>query len=406
MSVRLWLLKIGDARRILWLINKAVEVSGRANSSFLLTSNDQHMSSRRNILVLIQIVLTLTCVLVSLCLLWNRATTDYSAQSKVTESRSLHSSVSCTFEEESPKNFQGDSELKCSIGYVPKRGEKVCVECPKGKFSLSNWIACEPLLNCDALRHGVNIGEPRHGLVHWTYYSADWNGYEVIYVRFNPLAKTKIDYTSLQSFSPSQYFMYPIGFCETDRTFIFASNATFVGTLAHKEELFAKSPACNTCKIKFNLILSYFHILSRLHANHMVLCSSRTLENLVAQFLVSSDFKLVFATLDNLQSDAYEGVLCYSSEQAGTFVAPEQNWPFGATKIFNAMEQPRSDIKSDIWKVPDMVSFILAGTCSYMLDYVQDIHLLCKSVSPHARPNASHLLEEYRRIGVLVFSEI
>ena len=365
------------------------------------------MTSRRHIIALLQLILTGSLILISVVVLWKKTSSGVSlhtAQTSGVETYTIgNSSLACITFEKYLEGPQSDSEFICTVGYVPKRGQKSCTGCPKGKFSLPNWIACEPLLGCDHLRHEVSIGDVIYGLVQWRYFAADWKGYEVLYARFNPLAKTAVDYFSLQLFSPSQYFIYPIGYCKEDRTFLFAPNTTFVGIANHLDQVFSRDPACNTCKVKFNLILGYLHILSRLHANNAVLCNSRTLDNLVSQFLITEEFNLVLATLDNLQSDANGTVLCHQSEQAGDFVAPEQRWPYGSVKIFNPKEQPGSDKKSDIWKVPDMVTFVLTDSCALVSDYLQATHLLCKSSDPQARPTADQLLVEYKSVQKLLF---
>ena len=367
------------------------------------------MPSRKNALRLLQFNLTLL-ILGSVTILWNKTDLEDSEEDSIVSVRiSLNSTSTvklapqCMSKAVPVGGTKGDdSELMCSVGYV-KRGTR-CVECPKGKFSLSIWISCEVLLGCDKVRQDVNKGEALLGLVQWTYYSAEWNGYEILYSLFNPVAKTKVNYTSLQQFSPSQYFLYPIGFCEKDSTFLFALNTTFIGVLTNIDKILARRPICNKCEVRLNLIISYLQILSHLHVKHVVLCNSRTLDNLLAQFLVSSDYSLVLATLDNLQSDTQGGVLCHTSEQAGKFVAPEQRWPYGMTKIFNPREQPRSDIRSDIWKVPDVVAYLLVESCADLMDYLHAIHVRCKSVNPQGRPTAHELLKEYQSIQRLLFS--
>jgi len=366
------------------------------------------MPSQKIALRLLQFSLILLLILGSVTILWNKNKT-FSVDSVLVSLNSTSSnklSPLCNVGSSNNLPLDGakekDPELTCSVGYV-KRGTS-CVECPKGKFSLSGWISCESMLDCDKVRRDVTKGKVLLGLVNWIYYLSEWNGYEIVYSQFNAVARTEVNYALLQQFSPSHYFLYPIGFCEEDRTFLFALNETFKGVLTAINKILTQSPVCNTCEVRLNLIISYLQILSRLHANRVVLCNSRTLDNLLAQFLVSSDYSLVLVTLDNLQSDTQGGVLCFRSELAGSFVAPEQRWPYGMTKIFNRKEQPTSDIRSDIWKVPDVVAYILAGSCADVMDYLYVLNFKCKSVNPQDRPTVHHLLAEYQSIQRLLFS--
>lgn len=293
----------------------------------------------------------------------------------------------------------------CSVGYVPQPGgDHACVLCPQGKFSLSKWIACEPLLDCEHIRHETTKGELLHSLIHWRYFKADWKGYEIIYAMFNQMAKISINYSRIQLFSPSHIFLYPIGSCEEEKVILFASNTTYISTGNHLDELLAKKPACNTCMVRFHMVLSYVRILFHLHAAGAVFCRSRTLSELLSQLLITEDFTLVMATLDNLPSDTSELIVCQQSELTGKFVAPEQKWPYGSVKIFNLKEQPKYDRMSDIWKVPEVVSFFLKGSCDDLLDYLQAVHWRCKSVSPHERPSADKLVLEYESVWRLLFS--
>lgn len=313
-------------------------------------------------------------------------------------------------EQKDPLNkHQADLEPDsvCSEGYVPHHGEGgTCVLCPKGTFSLSNWFACERLLDCQHVRYQATKRQLLHSLVQWKYFKADWKSYEIIYATFNPMEKTSVDYSRSQLFSPSHNFLYPIGYCEEENVILFASNTNYTNSGNHLEVAFAKKPPCNTCMVRFRMVLDYVKIISRLHANDTVLCNSMTLDHLMSQFLITEDFTLVLATLDNLPSDTDGPILCQSSELTGKFVAPEQKWPYGTIKIFNVEEQPKYDKMSDIWKVPEVVSFFLKGSCDDELNYLQDIHMKCKSVSPHERPLAHQLVVEFESVWRLLFGHV
>ena len=301
---------------------------------------------------------------------------------------------------------ESDAKIRtCNVGYVRgKEGD--CVLCPEGMFSLFNWIACERFLDCEHVRHEATKGQLLHSLVHWKYFRADWKSYEIIYATYNPTMRTSIDYLRSRLFSPSHNFLYPIGYCEEEKVILFASNTTYLSTGNHLDVAFAKKPTCNNCMVRFHMVLNYVRILSRLHATDTVLCNSRILDHLLSQFLISENFILVLATLDNLPSEADGPILCQPSELTGQFVAPEQKWPHGSIKIFNLKEQPKYGKMSDIWKVPDVVSFFLKGPCDDILDYLQVVHMRCKSVNPHGRPLTDQLVEEYESVWKLLFGRV
>ena len=141
----------------------------------------------------------------------------------------------------------------------------------------------------------------------------------------------------------------------------------------------------------------------------MTLCNARSLEHLLSQFLLTDHYTLVLSTLDNLprpQEDLDtrpQGILCHHRELRGSFVAPEQKWLHGDTKIFNLEEQPRYDQSVDIWKVPEVTSALLGSKCEDVMDYLRLVHVMCKALSPHQRPTAQELLSEYKYTWNLLF---
>lgn len=291
----------------------------------------------------------------------------------------------------------------CTVGFVLQGG--VCIPCPRGKFALGNWVACQSLLDCDEVNHETTKGELLHTTVHWQYYRAEWKGYEIIYATFDTLAESAIDYATIQLFSPSSNFLYPVGFCEERSVVLFASNSTLMEVGSHFAAAFDRHPQCNNCRVRLHMATSYAEILTRLHAANTTLCNSHTLPQLLSQFLITEDFSFILATLDNLPRDTTGPILCQWRELRGSFVAPEQNWPHGAIKIFNSDDQPKYTRLADVWKVPDVVSAVLSSACRDVLDYLYRIHVKCKDFDPRRRPTAAELLKEYRYVWDLLYSE-
>ena len=290
-----------------------------------------------------------------------------------------------------------NSKIACKIGFAFHGGKK-CIPCSPGTFSLANWITCQSLLNCGEIQHESVIGELLYTLDHWNYYRADWKGYEVLYATFSSVAPTTVDYDVVQLFPPSQYFLYPIGLCREKNVVLFAVNSTLLKPGSEYEALLKIHSECDNCMTRFHLARSYVHILTQLHATNNVLCNSVTSKHLLTQFLVSDNFDFILATLDNLPQDVNRSIICQQRELTGDFVAPEQRWPYGRMKIFNPNEQPKYDRMSDIWKVPNVVRSLLTASCTDVSNYLHFIHIKCKNMSPHKRPSALEILQEYEHV--------
>lgn len=288
------------------------------------------------------------------------------------------------------------SRVTCPLGSVLQGGR--CIQCPRGKFSLWDWVACQSLLGCDEVQHEVTRRELLHSLVHWQYYRAEWSGYDIIYATFNTLALSHVDYDNIDLFHHTSNVLYPIGACEDASAILFASNQTFVEVGNHFDSFLASHPTCNTCRKRLHTATSYIHLLTQLHAVNITLCNSRTLSHLLSQFLITSDCTLVLSTLDNFPQETDGPILCHTRELRGKFIAPEQAWPYGVTKIFNVDEQPRYGHVTDIWKVPAVVSSLLTPGCEDVLDYLRGIHLRCKDKNPTRRPTAEEILQEYQQV--------
>ena len=292
----------------------------------------------------------------------------------------------------------------CTLGYVKQK--KACVGCPAGKFSLVNWVTCRPLLDCEHVQDEVTQFEFLYSLGHWWYYRASYKNYEIMYAKFNPGETDMISSSRIQPLSASlENALYPIGFCEEEGVVLFASNRTFMGPGGdHFEDVMNSRPSCNHCMVRLHLSMSYVRVLAELHGMDAVLCNSLTLSHLLSQFLITEKFSLVLSSLDNLPRDVNGPIICWQKELKGDFIAPEQKWPYGSTKIFNPSEQPKYDRKSDIWKVPNVVSALLGPACGEVRDYLIKIHKKCKSLDPQSRPTASQLLKEYERIYDLLLT--
>lgn len=104
--------------------------------------------------------------------------------------------------------------------------------------------------------------------------------------------------------------------------------------------------------------------------------------------------------------DIYENQIELSLSE--NFLAPEQVMTDNQWFEFYINEKVRYDTeKIDIWKVPDMVMFILTKSVTNLstsvdvtrvLLSVEDILKQCKSINRNDRPNAEELIEKFKGI--------
>ena len=158
----------------------------------------------------------------------------------------------------------------------------------------------------------------------------------------------------------------------------------------------------DTLSTRFSWCIKYVHVLFFLHtspAGTRVMCDSNDLQKTLNQYLLTADLDLVGNDLDALPLVNHSSnlkVKCGHHELFGTFVAPEQLWPF-EDKPFSDKKMPPYDEKTDIWKIPDVFEhFIGDSPGSDSLRFtLYNIHKKCKSVDPTQRPTAEEVLVDY-----------
>ena len=154
----------------------------------------------------------------------------------------------------------------------------------------------------------------------------------------------------------------------------------------------------DTVKTRFQLALDYVGVLDYLHGHSsLVMCDTNDLRKTLSQYLITEDLRLIVNDLDALPSAKDKGIKCGHRQIFGDFVAPEELWPY-SNKPFKDEEMPEYNEKTDIWKIPRVVEFLLGGSeeSSKMLENLKGIHSRCKEKDPKARPTAKEVLESYK----------
>ncbi|CAK7294971.1 Protein O-mannose kinase [Vulpes lagopus] len=291
---------------------------------------------------------------------------------------------------------------------APPHSSPVSTHCPHGHFRMAQMKNCSPWLSCEELRTEVRplkrIGE---GAVKRVFLS-EWKERKVALSRLTSL-EMKDDFLhglrmlkSLQS----KHVVTLLGYCEDDSTILTEYHP--LGSLSNLEETLnlSKYQNVNTWQHRLQLAVDYVSIIDYLHHSPLgtlVMCDSSDLSKTLSQYLLTSNFSLVVNDLDalplvNRSSGAL--VKCGHRELHGDFVAPEQLWPYGEDTPFDDDLMPPYDEKIDIWKIPDVSSFLLGHVegSDMVRFHLFDIHKACKSQTPAERPTAQDILDTYKKV--------
>lgn len=205
----------------------------------------------------------------------------------------------------------------------------------------------------------------------------------------------------LKSVSPHNDVVQLLGYCDYS---LLTEYYELGNALNIKYHLQHSLKVYDNIKVRLKLCLSYVSILNFLHNSPVgirVMCDSNTLEKTLSQFLITPELKLVVNDLDAtpLIDASRNGIHCGKRKLSGTFIAPEQIWPF-PDKEFDINEMPLYDEKTDIYKVPDVCSWFLgnspdADVIKYKLF---NIHRSCKNFDPCKRPDAHIILKAYETV--------
>ncbi|XP_049560160.1 protein O-mannose kinase isoform X2 [Orcinus orca] len=204
----------------------------------------------------------------------------------------------------------------------------------------------------------------------------------------------------------SEHVVTLLGYCEDDNSILTEYHP--LGSLSSLEATLnlSKYQSTNTWQHRLQLALGYVAIIDFLHRSPLgtlVMCDSSDLPKTLSQYLLTANFSIVLNDLDALPLvNRSTGALvkCGHRELHGDFVAPEQLWPYGEDVPFHDDLMPAYDEKIDIWKIPDVSSFLLGHVegSDMVRFHLFDIHKACKSQTPAERPTAQDVLDTYQKV--------
>lgn len=149
-------------------------------------------------------------------------------------------------------------------------------------------------------------------------------------------------------------------------------------------------------RLRVQLTEDYLSIMEYLHNSPIgtrVMCDSNDLEKTLSQFLITDDFRMVVNDLDALPEITTNGtVKCGTWQLHGDFVAPEQLWPH-ENRAFSDEEMTGYDEKTDIWKMPNVLVFLLgtSSQASQLKILLFDLFRSCKEYEAVQRPSAKQV---------------
>ncbi|XP_015905810.1 protein O-mannose kinase [Parasteatoda tepidariorum] len=294
---------------------------------------------------------------------------------------------------------------KCHSDII--KNKTVCsLICSDGEFSLPGMTSCLQWLNCEdklTIVSTISISVVK------SVYLARWSNYEVVLsVLSSKIYKEdfKQNLFMIKSLASHNQVVELIGFCNNS---IVTKYYRFGSALNANYHLRHSLRSFDNIKMRLNLCISYASVIEFLHSSPVgvrVMCDSNSLEKTLSQYLLTDSFEILVNDLDatpEVQKNTNKGVICGNKLLSGTFVAPEQLWPFPNYE-YDPERMISYDEKTDVWKIPDVCNWFLGNSSS--IDFIKyklfTIHKQCKSVDPLQRPTASHVLEVYKNI----FSEI
>ncbi|KAG8512424.1 Protein O-mannose kinase, partial [Galemys pyrenaicus] len=291
---------------------------------------------------------------------------------------------------------------------APRRSVVDLDRCPHGYFRMGQMKNCSPWLTCEELRTEVRqlkrVGE---GAVKKVFLS-EWKERKVALSRLTSLEMKDDFLHGLQMLKSlqSKHVVTLVGYCEEDNTILTEYHP--LGSLSNLEETLnlSKYQNVNTWQHRLQLAMGYVGIIDYLHHSPLgtrVMCDSSDLPKTLSQYLLTSNLSIVANDLDALPLVNHSSgtqAKCGHRQLHGDFVAPEQLWPYGEDVPFQDDLMPSYDEKVDIWKIPDVSSFLLGHVegSDMVRFHLFDIHKACKNQSPAERPTARDVLDAYQRV--------
>lgn len=281
-------------------------------------------------------------------------------------------------------------------------------ECDSGFFKIGDMRGCRPWLSCDDIKNmeiGNLIG---YGAVKQVYQST-WNNQTVAFVYINNqnfVDDFRTGLELLKAITPSKFIVQLIGFCS--KADVYITEYYPLGNCMNIQKVFSERNI-TSLKKRFQLCVDYVGILDFLHNSPLgtrVMCDSNTLNKTLEQYLITSPLSLVLNDIDAVPEVRREGIVCGHKEITGSFVAPEQKWPFG-NEEYEERRMPTYDEKIDVWKIPAVCNYFLGKSEAAKLFryHVYQIHRRCREKLPQKRPSAREVLKFYVNVLHQYFAE-
>ncbi|XP_072026660.1 protein O-mannose kinase-like [Amphiura filiformis] len=277
-------------------------------------------------------------------------------------------------------------------------------KCSPGHFQLNNDGICHPMLTCKDIQDNVtSIKEIGVGLIKKVHL-ARWKTYQVSLVKLSHSSFNNYFLSAakmLQQSQGSPFVTQLLGFCPSSSTPAMVTEYHRFGSLKNINSILKENGKDNGAT-RFRLCLDYVKIINFLHSSPTgtrVMCDSSYLKKTLSQFLVTSDLHIVLNDVDVLPVvDSSKRILtnCGHYQVVGNFAAPEQLWPYAGVK-FNESQMPGYDEKTDIWKIPAVVDYLLGRNVygDLVRFILSKFHKKCHSKDPKLRPTAAEVLKEY-----------
>lgn len=273
--------------------------------------------------------------------------------------------------------------------------------CTKNMY-LHNDGSCHPFIDCQhidsvVIQHDLSTT----GFVK-TLFRATVDNMDVVYSY--PMNKSvENDFLHgikmLREFQGSSLVTEMIGYCDEKEKLQLLTKYYKYGSADRLNDVLEKKSLREQLQIRLNFCYDYLAALVFLHDSPLgvrVMCDSNDVMKTLSQFLITDDYRLVMVDLDALPEVNLENnvtVKCGHRQLFGDFVAPEQLWPHDHL-VFDDRKMPGYDEKTDVWKIPNVLSYIL-GTTS-MAKQVRfrmfGIFRQCKELESWKRPTAGSVL--------------
>lgn len=273
-------------------------------------------------------------------------------------------------------------------------------ECLKDQFKLNGMKNCHALLTCENVKQMTVLKRLGTGAVKDVFLFR-WKEYEIVVsvpVNTQYLKDFLDGVNVLKLLNPSKFVVQFLGFCPENNILM-----TEYHKLGNFLDYLKTKPLVSNSVQRVELCFKYASILNHLHhgpAGRRVFCDSNSLDKLLSQLLITSDFRIILNDVDAVPEVTDLSVIkCGHREIKGDFVAPEQLWTITNDSFDDAL-MPGYNEKTDIWKAASVCEFFLKGAeDEEVLKYrLFEVHRKCKNKTPLLRPTAQVLLKEYNKV--------